>query len=208
MTDRYTKVEIDTTVKLWDYLYNVKIPYALARSKEDIRMYGTHMSGVSDIDKSYGTDIISCMINVNQMVEYYKEGVPLRIPSKSDVKEIYDAISDHLYAWKERLRSGINIFDAPVEDLIELDKFANAIYEHAKYQFTPEILNSLTLNHMVGMSSINTTNIFKPEVNKYIAGKTGDGVMKINAEPEEEKMPERESLASYFERRLTGIRRF
>lgn len=206
MNQRYKTVARDTTVKLWEYLYRVRIPYIHARSIEDIKMYGTNITGVPEIDKDYASEIITCMITVNQMVEYYKEGVPIRIPSQSDIKEIYDSISDHLYAWKDRLYAGINIFNAPIEDLILMDKFANAIYDHAKYHFTDDVLNSLTASHLVNLSPINTMNMFKPSVKEYIKGTSG--VTIINKETEEEKLPERESLGEYFGKRMPGIRRF
>lgn len=189
---------IDTTKKLWDYLYRVSLPYQQSRHEEDIRKHGTRVSGIEAYDRDQHNHWYVTMLSVSQMVDFYKEGVPLRISSQADIKEIYESISSHIEAWKERLQRGINIGDAPIEDLILMDQFANTVYEHAKYHFTPETANSLFINHLSGLQRIGVSNFFNSKEFAKRPEETSD-------DTEDGKMPERDSLADFFKSRLTNL---
>lgn len=192
---------IDTTTKLWDYLYKVRVPYIQSRHMDDIRNHGVRISGIQEVDKDIVNQWFTTMLPVSTMVEYFKEGVPIKICSSKDVKEIYDSISQHIHAWKTRLERGINIGDAPIDDLIALDKFANVIYEHAKYQFTQDTVDSIMIRHLTDVQKINVQNFFtkKPDSG------TGD-IVRINSE-EEQQFPERDELGEFFKNRLINLRR-
>ena len=193
----------DTTARLWDYLYKVRIPYMQSRTIQDIRDHGTVISGVASYDADINNQMLTTMIPISTMVDYFKEGVPIRVVDASDCKRIYEDISQHIYAWKSRLERGINIGDAPIEDLINLDRFANTVYEHAKYQFTRETANSIFAQHLGSIQRINSSNFFS----KPITAVTGDddGIVRINAE---EKISDRDSLGEFFKSRASFIRRY
>lgn len=194
----------DTTTKLWDDLYKVRIPYMRSRSIKDIRERGTVVSGIPAYDNDINNQMLTTMINISTMVDYFKEGVPVRVVDPSDCKAIYEAISAHIYAWKSILERGINIGGAPIEDLITLDRFANTVYEHAKYQFTADTANSIFAQHLSGIQRINAQNFFnKPLGIKQNEGE--DGVVRINAEP---KIEDRDSLGDFFKMRASSIRRY
>ncbi len=147
------------------------------------------------------------MMTISQMADYFKEGVPIRIPSESDVKEIYEHISEHIYAWKFRLERGINIGDAPIDDLITLDQFANTVYSHAKYHFTPDMFGGAFAKHMSGIQRVNASNFFNASALKNLNIPTSvDGVTRINAI--EDEIPDRESLSDLFKERLINLRRW
>lgn len=202
-----TDARIDTTSRLWDYLYHVKMPYQQTRSVDDIRRTGTNVTGVREIDSDIHRQWFSTMISIAQMADYFKEGVPIRVTHESDVQEIYKAISEHIMAWKARLERGINIGDAPIEDLVLLDNFANTIYAHAKYHFTKDEANALIAQHLNTVQRINASNFFSPNVLANIKSPdTKDGITRINADPED-AIPERDSLSEFFKTRLINLRR-
>lgn len=196
---------VDTTKKLFDYLYRVSMPYQLTRHEEDIRKFGTRITGVKAIDSDINNQWFVTMISVAEMTKYFEEGVPIKISYEKDIKEIYESISEHIHAWKVQLEHGINIGDAPIKDLVMLDQFANSIYEHAKYQFTPETVDSLVANHILSLQRVNATNFF---TNKSFLKKPTevgeDGITRINAQ-EEEEIPNRDSLAEFFKTRLITL---
>ena len=195
--------DYDTTIKIWDYLYRVRLPYIQSRSIDDLKKYGVALTGVSEIDKDIKNQLITVMLPISQMVEYFKEGTSVRICSQSDVKEIYDSISDHIMAWKDRLSNGLNLGNSPIEDLIAMDQFAHAVYEHAKYHFTQADINTYAVKHFNNIQPINASNFFsKPLYNSV--DQSQPGVIKINSE---ETLPERNSLADFFQNRLVGMRR-
>lgn len=200
---------IDTTSKIWDYYYKVKIPYQQSRSMQDIRAHGTNVCGIKEIDASASSEYYTTMITPAQMAEYFREGVPIRVCRYSDTEEIYEAISMHIHAWKNKLEKGINIGDAPIDDLILLDRFANVVYDKAKYQFTPEILDSILGKGLSDTLRINVHNFFNNNTFQQIPGTTtnGNGVTTINGIQEDE-IPERESLGDFFKTRIINMRRF
>jgi glutamate synthase domain-containing protein 2 len=184
------------------------MPYQQTRAIEDIKAHGTNICGVKEIDKSAGTELYNTMLTPAQMAEYYREGVPIRVIKYADIEEIYEAISQHIHAWKNRLEKGINIGGAPIDDLILLDRFANTIYDKAKYQFTPEIADSLVGKSMSDLQRVNVHNFFDAKVlTNILAGADDKGVTRINADKEEE-LPDRESLGEFFKTRLSGLRRY
>lgn len=184
-----------TEVKVWEYFYRVRVPYLQSRTNEDIRRTGVNVTGIPSIDNDIKNQLVTCMLPIAYMIDYYRNGVHVLIPASTDIKDIYDTISDHLYAWKKMIEYGINIGDAPVDDLIEMDRFANSVYDYAKYQFTPDILNSLIANQMNAIQRVNASNFFA-NTNKFETN--ADGITMINGE----NIPERESLADMFKNRL------
>ena len=201
------KHHLDTTSKLWDYYYKVRIPYLQSRSMTDVHRYGTDISGIREIDEDISGRMLTTMLTVSKMVDYYREGVSIRVVDVKDVKEIYEAISQHIHTWKSRLEHGINLGDAPIDDLIALDQFAAAIYENGKYQFTPETVNSIFATELSNLQRVNAHNFFTSAVNNALPDNVtvdGSGVTRINGED----MPERDSLGEFFKSRLTGLRRY
>ncbi len=195
---------IDTTKKLWEYYYRVRMPYLQTRTIEDIREKGVVVSGVSSYDRDIPNQLIVMMLTISQMADYYKENVPIRVCSEADVKTIYEDISQHIYAWKSRLERGINIGDAPVDDLILLDRFANSIYEHAKYQFTPEMAQSMFAQHLSSVQRVNVSNFFNKAPIKSVSSKEGEeDIVRIHSE----STPERDSLGEFFKASLINLRR-
>jgi hypothetical protein len=184
----------DTTTRIWDWLYRVRVPYLQSRTIEDIRMHGVVITGIEEFDRDIQNQWMTTMMPIADMVTYYRESVPIKVCDPRDVREIYDAITMHLQAWIQRLQIGINIHDAPIEDLITMDRFANTVYDEAKYQFTPEIADSLIIRQMQSVQRINPQNIFAPTKINHL--RQGD----------QDPYPARDGMGDFFKSRLTYLR--
>jgi hypothetical protein len=195
---------VDTTVAIWEHLYKVRIPYLQSRTIDDIREKGTVISGIASYDADIKNQLQTTYLSINQMVDYFKEGVAIRVCDKGDPKLIYEAISEHIYAWKYQLEKGINIGDAPIEDLVIMDKFAGTVYEHAKHHFNEDTANSIFAQHFGKISTINASNFFAPtsEIAKAVR-EDSDGTVRIHSDE-----PDRESLGDFFKSRVSYLRRF
>ena len=79
----------------------------------------------------------------------------------------------------------MNVGQAPIDDLIAMDRFANEVYEFAKYQFTKEIVDSVVVKNM---ESIMT----------FPAGASDMFNDNRTIEEKEKDIPRRESLSSSF----------
>lgn len=188
---------IDTTVALWEYYYRVRVPYMQSRTIEDIREKGTVVSGIAAYDADISNQMVTMYLTVDNMVEYYRHMVPLRVIESKDTKKIYEDVSAHLEAWKYQLDNAINIGDAPIEDLILLDRFAQTVYGHAKFEFRSENANSVFAQYLDRISLLNSSNFFTaPESQVTTFNKIDD-----NYET-------RDSLQDFFKTRGAAIRRF
>ena len=136
-------MDLDTTNEIWDRQYMVKLPTIAATSIAFLRNHGTYITGDPDIDRNAHLDTIVTYLNIDRMLEYWREGVSIRLMQPGDSKDIYDAIERHIMAWIEHLQFGLNTADAPIKDLIDLDQFASVVYPHAKSHISEAMLNNI-----------------------------------------------------------------
>lgn len=197
---------VDTTVKIFDYLYRVRINYMATRSIEDIRRNGTTVSGIASYDADIKNQMINMQLSIGQMVDYYAEGVPLYVCDPKDTKEIYESISEHIYAWKSRLERGVNIGDAPIEDLINMDKFANSVYAHAKYLICDNTENSIFAQYLSKIQRTNNSNFFTKRIIVNQPNTAKEVGRFEDVKPEEESP--RDSLGEFFKSRTQHLRRY
>lgn len=160
----------DTTILIWEYYFKVRVPHFKSRSIDDVRTRGVNISGIKEVDQDIENTNITTFLTINNMIDLFKEGVSVSVIHYNDTKTIYEYISRHLEAWKIQLSHGINIGDAPIEDLIAMDMFANLVYDHAKYIFTEGLPDSVTARYMNNLMSINGLNLFnrKKEIEENI----------------------------------------
>lgn len=196
---------IDTTVKLWEWYFKVRVPYLQSRSIEELRLTGTVISGNKDVDADIKNQWLTTMMPIAYMVELYQKNIPVKVVDIKDTKIIYDYISEHLHAWKQQLYQGINVGAAPVNDLIAMDEFANLVYAHAKHQFTRDMADNLMGKHLTSIHRFNIHQFFNPNVLSNLETSvttTREGVL-ISGTVEE--VPDRESLSEFFKDRIINL---
>lgn len=193
----------DTAYYIWEYLFRCRVPQLQTTSAEYIRHFGVPTTGIPEYDKNLANQLVDTAIPIVKMVEYFKKGIPVYIIKQSDVKTIYEYIEQHIHAWKNNIQRGIHIGNAPIDDLIVMDQFANKIYEHAKYNFTKEMADSMLLRQMSSVMSVNKSNILKPIEDEL---KTVT-VNAVEDDPNDGYKP-RESFADLFKNRKIGERKW
>lgn len=129
-------VRKDTTIGIWDIRYLVTYNFLDSRSINDVKARGVRVTGIKRFDTEVKHELVRAWLTINQMVDFYKRGIAVGIVNRSDIVKIYEAIQDHLFEAISATRQSINIPVKLLEDLVDLDKFAKAVYEHAKYDFT------------------------------------------------------------------------
>jgi len=194
----------DTTVGLWDILYKVRLPYHYTRSIEDIEKYGTPVTGIKEIDESIDKDMIVTMKCIADLADLYRDGVPIGICNHSDTLKIYQAVQDHIHAWRNYLQVGVNLGASPVDDLVVLDEFANAVHDHAVHQGADKLSNSLIVRQLGFEHTATAKNFFNSEaIEKLLGVNPVSGTVSINSD--EKEKPERESLADFFKQVKNSI---
>lgn len=191
---------IDTTADLWDKLFLVRIPQLHSMTIDYMKTYGTYITGDKEIDNELSKQWMTTYLPIVKMVNYYREGVQIKIVNRDDIKTIYECISRHLIAWKDMLERGINIGDAPIDDLIAMDEFANDVYEYAKYNFRGGIIDSILATSLSNISVINAGNFFRN--GSFM--KNDDGIVRIN----HDDYPVRESLSDLLKNKLINLKRW
>jgi hypothetical protein len=117
--------------KLFNNLYQVEIPEAYVYSYEDVKNYGTRLSSDPYVNATLGEQkrcvYLSVMAeNRRCLLDVFKEGGMISL-SAADARKIYDLICDHLYSFMHP-KVAIPVERIPIDDLIDIDSFAEAIY--------------------------------------------------------------------------------
>ncbi len=185
----------DTTKLIWEYYFKVRFSMLEARSIDHIKLLGVNISGNKDVDNDAYNELTVTYMTIDKMVDYFKQGVTIRVVNYDDTKTIYEYITLHLSAWKQQLYHGVNIGNAPVEDLLAMDYFASAIYEHAKYTLVESLPDSIAIRYASSLQSINPMNFFNKQYEK-------------NLKTEAIEYPERESYSNFFQERTIVNRRY
>jgi len=184
----------DSAWWLWHKLFMCRVSNLKTMSVDYVKIFGMPASGVTEHDKETANELVIRMLSINQMVEFFRQNITVHVVNYRDTKEIYERISDHLNAWKEKLATGINVRNAPIDDLLLLDQFSNAIYKYAAPQFTTAIVDSILARRISGTLRVNRENVLAPMKPKTINPVSGEEV------PVEDKRPERISMAESFAR--------
>lgn len=183
---------------LWNERYLCKVPYIQSRSAEDIKMFGMPTSGYEEHDHATAHEPVHRMLAPIEMLELWQQGAQVAVVNREDTKRIYERFLAHLTAWKRELDSGFHLRSAPIDDLKVMDQFANVVYEHAKYHFTDEYVDSLFAKRIRGSVTVNRESVLIKPIAVTI---NGDGT----TSEEERKFPARSSFAEVLaSRELAG----
>jgi len=128
-----TSIDFSNTL-IFNKIYLVKYRLLEATSVEDMKLFGTPVTGIANIDNGHYNQFVSAGLNIAQMAELNTKNVPLRVVKHNDIIEIYKSISLHISNWKLHLRYSVNTDKPLFDSLKKLDLLSVAVYEHAKYQ--------------------------------------------------------------------------
>jgi len=169
------------------YIFNPKfratVPYIHSMSADYVKQFGTPTSGDRADDRAMLNERIDTMMTIDEMVEYYRKGVVVGVKLRDDVIKIYQHVTNYLVHWNRILTTQINILDAPFEDLELMNQFADAVYDHAKWDL-PKVDHEEFV--FMDQSPISNTSILQ--------GTRGE----INHEDGEYVPPQRDSFAEAF----------
>lgn len=153
---------IDTTIGIFDVYFWIRVPIIQVTSELYSRVYGRYITGDKTIDNKNMNEYQTVQATINTMIEHYKKGVMIKVVYDKDTKIIYEYIKNHIEAWISHLNSTLNVGDAPIDDLLEMDRFAKDIYEHAKYLITRATVPIIFNNNNVFCLTKN--NLFKTDI--------------------------------------------
>lgn len=191
MTQWVEESKRDTRWWIFHKQFLCRVSNIQSMSVEYLKMFGMPSSGDPYYDKQTANELIMRMLTIDDMVEFFRNGVSVYVCNVADTKEIYERITNHLMAWKHQLEHGFHTRGAPLDDLILLDRFAVAVYKHAKYQFTPDIVDSIMARRMSSILKTSRADILSAKAKTQVVNPETN-------EPEEDPYPERVSMADVF----------
>lgn len=151
----------DTRWYLWNERYMCRVPFIQTMSPDYLREFGMPSSGYDEYDRQTANELVIRMLNIDEMVEYYRRGTTVALMQPGDSKRIYERISAHLELWKRELETSFHTRNAPLDDLQLLDKFAHAVYEHAKWYFDEPFVESLFARKVGSLLRVSRNTIVK-----------------------------------------------
>lgn len=130
---------------LFEALYMVRMPEMYLRTEDDVRARGTPTTGDLEVDMALQNSMVRAYRTINQIFELWKLGVDIAVINYDDTRKIYEAIQKHLLTWREYIHKEFQLHLCPLAELIELDKFANTVYDKARYVFSDETIKDLNV---------------------------------------------------------------
>ncbi|MGF6603683.1 hypothetical protein P3T23_008437 [Paraburkholderia sp. GAS448] len=185
----------DTAWWIFYRLFRCRLRRILTIPLEEMQEVGTPTSFDPDVDRQMQNERVERMLSIAQMAQYWGDGISIGLVDPKDAKEIYERLSNHLYAWKDRLETGVAPRNAPLEDLAKLDAFANVVYALARYQLPRDYLDSRFERQARNLFALTGESLLKsPRA-------AGSGITTINpADEETDPRAQRLSLADAFVR--------
>ena len=148
--------------RIWKCLYNCRIPDQLTLSRDFIRTRGTFTTDNKQVNQMLKTDLISVMIPVAKILEYFNSGIQVEIPSREDMIKIHKDIELYLKEWENHISYDINMdVNEHKELLLALERLSKHIYEKCHPSEVVEnihtILNIGLVNNMTKLELTNNT---------------------------------------------------
>jgi hypothetical protein len=134
----------NTAWYLFNKLFYVRVNPLKVRSVEEIKLYGTLTTGNEEVDREMAKNETVVMLHIAQMEDMFNRGYTVAIVKYEDTKTIYQLITNHLIAMRNVMTLSENVTNdvKTLDELIRLDKFAEAIFGHARYQMKSDTPHS------------------------------------------------------------------
>lgn len=214
----------DPRYPIWGRVFLCKVPVISHYSTQYLEAYGLHTSGNKNVDLEQVKKSSTVYTTINAMVELYHQSQMVTIIKQNDLKTIYEICQDYTFDYAAKLNRTVFHHNMPIEDLIKIDDFSEAVYQHAGHLYGKEFARSfLPEDYMKEV--INLNKLFEA-VDKKLAdrGKVDkknlhthydilspntrarDEVIVTN-DIDREPLPERPSMRELFKTYIPGIER-
>lgn len=168
-------------------IFQVTVPQEALRTEEEVRTYGTPTTMNKRIDATLSRQRTTTYMNIAKMATLHSKGYQVGIVTHSDCKTIYDYVQNHLDAWANLLGNTINRPKAPYEDLYMLDQFAQAVFQHARWQYTDQSNTENSFMRQIdALGLLGEFSIFQPSITARVRNETtaaGEPIEAVTREP-------------------------
>lgn len=150
---------------IWERLFLMRVRYIDTIPSETLKEIGVLDSGNRQLNRQMHNDLVTVMIKINDMVEYFKRGVTVTFVNHAETRDAYEIVNNYLMAWKHQIDQGLNLGKVPMDDLFLLDRWAQALYPVAlKFGTQPRTGTSLFASLLAGQRDLITRDsLFGPK---------------------------------------------
>jgi len=202
----------DPRYPIWGRVWLCKVPRIAHFGTAYLERYGLPTSGNQNVDRELMKQVSPCYITIAQMVEYYHEHTTVHIVKRDDTKTIYEICQDYTFNWARRIQSTVFNHDVPFEDLVQIDEFAEAVYQYAGHEYGEEFARTF-IPEGLQREAINLQKMFdavdkrvrdrgKEKQDLYTVRNKYSPIPATDAkpveQPEEKKLPERPTMRDIF----------
>lgn len=124
--------DISSTREIFGKRYLCRHSDIQTRHPEDLRTFGVRLTGHDHIDKEQMSSEVTTWVTIATMAHYLRLGVNVKVVRYSDCKEIYEAITRHINAWKHNFSFSLNRSLIPIEDLQALEMLSIQVFPAAR----------------------------------------------------------------------------
>lgn len=202
----------DPRYPLWGRVWYCRVPRIARYGTAYLERYGLPTSGNQNVDRELMKQAAPCYITIAQMVEYYHEHTMVSIIRRDDTKAIYEICQDYTFDWAKRIQSTVFNHNVPFEDLVQIDEFAEAVYQYAGHEYGEEFARTfipegvqreiIDLHKMFEAVDNRIKNRNKAKDDHYTVHNQYSPVRRVDEKPaenqEEKKLPERPSMRDIF----------
>ena len=141
------------TYKVFYYPFICKIKAIHLYTDEQLECRGTVSTGNREYDQAMLNEVIRVSCTINQICEYYSQGVSVILENPKDSVRIYEIINEFLTGYKEALNNSLNFQVDDLEFIRGLDLLAADIYVMAKRYIKEEIQNINVLTRLANFGA-------------------------------------------------------
>lgn len=171
-----SNISEDTRDAIFKDLYNCEVHYIDTLEDDEIKKKQFKYSFEEKMKPSLMNRPTEVYIPISKMLDLWLRNRYLHLKNISDTKKIHEAIQRHLNLWKNKIDSSFTRTpNAPYDDLINLDRFAEMIFQWAKHYYKPqELLTEFSLTmgdfkntniDFIGMPSLSQSNMVRQNTN-------------------------------------------
>lgn len=146
---------------IWENIYPVKTTVGSTYSDEYLKNAWMPTTGNKKKDEQMLKEHIDVYLTIDAIVERYRVGTVVIFKDNKHAKEIYEIVCAYLQVWSNVIQNSYNSVDAPIDDLLLLDRFAGDLFAQS------QIFNGLqTTLSLGGIGDILKQFIFGGNANK------------------------------------------
>jgi flagellar biosynthesis component FlhA len=205
----------DPRYPIWGRLFMSRAPRIAYYGTKYLEEYGLHSSGNKNVDRELARQPQLVYLTINDLIEYYNQSQRISIVKQDDVKTIYEICQDYTFNYASQLNKSVFSHDVPFNDLIKIDEFAEAVYQHAGYEYGTEyartflpqgvMQNALDLNKMFDAIDAKVRNRGKKKDDQYTVHDMYSPqaarkvvIEEVKSDEDRPALPERPSMRDMF----------